>query len=199
MGRLAMSNKIKFTQIKRLVMAPVIMFAVAGIGTADAARVPFQSYLTGTFIAQGAPVDTNQDGINAHLVLAEGKDPRFGNVSYQGIAEFEKDGMPTVCRNGNPGLAQSLVEGAVIIRTAGGGLIRTRTISGRACLDAITRRTVFVRFNSAIVGGTGKFVGAKGNVTTDATVNIMLGDTSRDESFGGMTATNRGTIITRSR
>lgn len=193
-----MSKKIRFIRTLSLVTAPVMMLLV-GAGAASAAPkvIPFILPSSGTFISQGAPIDTDGDGKQAHLILLQGVHPRFGKVTIQGVGEFDQTNMAGVCPNGNPGVEQNLVAGAIVVRLKTGATIRSKVSSGNACLDGLTKHMVYVTFNSRITGGTGAFSGATGNLKTTATATILVGDPLQEQGFGSVEARSAGRIITR--
>src|SRR5204862_6811373 len=103
--------------IRTGVVASVLMAMVA-VGSAEAG--PIRSQASGSFVSQGTPIDTNNDGRTADLFIVSGSSSQLGSVTNQTVAEWIF-AAPTTCPAG------TVVEGTLV--PAGSNFV-TRAANG---------------------------------------------------------------------
>src|SRR5207248_940397 len=107
--------------IRTGVVASVLMAMVA-VGSAEAG--PIRSQASGSFVAQGTPIDTNNDGTSADLFIVSGSSSQLGSFTNQTVAEWEFGAPTTTCPAGTV-LQGTLVPAgsAFVTRVANGDLL----------------------------------------------------------------------------
>jgi hypothetical protein len=138
--------------------------------------------------------DTNGDGIKAGLGTVSCRS-NLGRCTSQGVGEAVVDG-PATCRNGNQGLELVLIPGtghALLRFEDTGDLLFTELTSETVCYDPSTG-TQFKTGSDHITGGTGRFVGATGQLQFEGTQWPLYIDPNGD-GFAAQIGTLTGTIL----
>ena len=175
--------------IRTGVVASVLMAMVA-VGSAEAG--PIRSQASGSFVAQGTPIDTNNDGTSADLFIVSGSSSQLGSFTNQTVAEWVFGAPTTTCPAGTV-LQGTLVPAgsAFVTRVANGDLLFGAFTSGTNCISATGIASISAAGN--FTGGTGRFDDAAGSFTVAATATILAADASGN-AFGGVVATTEGTL-----
>src|SRR5207248_373355 len=157
--------------IRTGVVASVLMAMVA-VGSAEAG--PIRSQASGSFVAQGTPIDTNNDGTTADLFIVSGSSSQLGSFTNQTVAEWIF-GAPTTCPAGTVRQGTLVPAGsAFVTRVANGDLLFGAFTSGTNCISATGIASISAAGN--FTGGTGRFDDAAGSFTVAATATILAAD-----------------------
>src|SRR4029434_6154003 len=138
--------------------------------------------------------DTNGDGIKAGLGTVSCRS-NLGRCTSQGVGEAVVGG-PATCPNGNPGLELVLVPGtghALLRFEDTGDLLVTELTSETVCYDPSTG-TQFKTRTDNVTRGTGRFVGATGQLQFEGTQWPQYIDPNGD-GFAAQIGTLTGTIL----
>ncbi len=158
--------------------------------------IPFRSQDSGSFLAGGAPIDTNGDGRTADLVLTSGMSEPLGATTTQSVLEWAIVFGDVICPQGDLGNAGRLVVGAFVTRAESGDLLRGRFHSGLMCFDSASNTTSF-ELVGTILGGTGQFTDARGTVHVKGSTAPVLsvGADPANQQFGSVVLQTEGTIV----
>jgi hypothetical protein len=165
--------------MKKVLLFCLVVLLMAFSTPSQAGR-PFIIEESGSFIAQGTPINTDSDPRTADLVITNGKGQGFGQTNTQSVIEWETFGTPAECA-GNPG--SLLASGSSVIRTVK-GLVFAAFDQGTNCFDSNTN-TAAITLDGEITGGTGFYEGASGKISVTGTVHPFL-FTNSDAQFGGV-------------
>lgn len=161
--------------------------------------IDFSLVSSGSFVS--TPIDTDLDGTSASLTTMKGKSSRLGEMSASILTEAkikrDADGGTESCDTpeGQPGLLLDLVKarGTYVLRK--GNQIFTEAISLSTCININTCFDVdgnvkegctFRTFTTGrIIGGTGKYACASGDIQDDVTGYALVVD-PRGEFFGSI-------------
>jgi hypothetical protein len=144
---------------------------------------------TGTAVSANFDFENSDESTPAFYVHGEGKG-QGGSFSYQALVEVAPDGRPCIVSGAatNTGLEFSLVSPgarvAIFRYTATGDLLFAKTTSTTLCAD-LSSSTPPYSFQTAsdIAGGTGKFSGASGTVTSTGNGAFLSFDASGKRQF----------------
>ena len=170
--------------MKKLLLFCLLVLLMAFSTPSQAGR-PFIIEESGSFIAQGTPIDTDGIDRKADLVSTHGKGQGFGQTNTQSVIEWGPFGAPfdSTCNAG--GFESALVKGSSVIRTVKGLVFATFDEGqGTNCFDPIANTGV-ITLEGDITGGTGFYEGAKGTISVTGTVYPVL-TTGSDVQFGGV-------------
>jgi hypothetical protein len=176
---------------RRLMVSLIVALSLATLSAQAEEQLPFRATFSGVFI--NTPFDLNGDGAPGALNLLEGKS-NFGDFSLHVVSESVR-GAPATCPNGQPGFAIMLVGGSSVFRfRRTGDLLFIRPTSESTCFDPSTGVSFFQAATGAIIGGTGRFTHATGNIEGEGTARVLLAD-PEGHVFGEQHGTIQGTII----
>ncbi len=158
--------------------------------------IPFRSQDSGSFLAGGAPIDTNGDGRTADLVLTSGQSDPLGATTTHSVLEWALVFGDVICAEGDLGNAGRLVVGAFVTRAQRGDLLRGRFDAGLMCFDSASNTTSF-ELVGTIVGGTGQFTDARGTVHVKGSTAPVLpvSPDPANQQFGSVVLQTEGTIV----
>jgi hypothetical protein len=156
---------------------------------ADARTKAIKGTATGTAVSANFDFENADESTPAFYVHGEGKG-QGGSFSYQALVEVAPDGKPCTVSGAAPntGLEFTLVSPgarvAVFRYTATGDLLFAKTTSTTLCAD-LSSSTPPYSFQTAsdIAGGTGKFAGASGTVTSTGNGAFLSFDASGKRQF----------------
>ena len=161
----------------------VAFLMVFAIGNLDAGPTSYALKIqeSGSFISTGAGFDTNGDGRMADLILTNGKGNNvLGQTNTTSVIDWPTVFGLTTC-NGLPGYGAVLGAnaGSFIIRTSNGDLLYGIFDSGGTNCIQLTISppfigNIYINLEGSFTGGTGKFKGASGDITLEATAYPVL-------------------------
>jgi hypothetical protein len=176
--------------IRTGIVASVLMAMVA-VGSAEAG--PIRSQASGSFVAQGTPIDTNDDGRTADLFIVSGSSSQLGSLTNQTVAEWTLGPPTTACPAGTVAQGTLVPAGsAFVTRAVNGDLLFGKFTSGTECINSVTGITSISAAGN-FKGGTGRFEDATGSFTVTATATTLAFDLFGN-AFGGVVATTEGTL-----
>jgi hypothetical protein len=156
---------------------------------ADARSKTIRGTATGTAVSASFDFENADESSPAFYVHGEGKS-NGGSFSYQALVEVAPDGNPCTVTGGTPngGLEFSLVSPdarlAVFRYTATGDLLFAKTTSTTLCADlSVSTPPYSFQTASDVAGGTGKFAGATGSVTSTGNGAFLSFDASGKRQF----------------
>lgn len=143
--------------------------AMAPAAPASALRArSIQWNLSGSFIKSA--IDLNLDGLTGNLVMV-GSKGSLGDADLQGYVEGVFVAPTGACPGGQ--LETGLVEGKTVQRFGNGDLLKMTLTDGPGCLDLATF-DFHVTYHAKVIGGTGRFSGATGDVTLTMTIGALV-------------------------
>jgi len=156
----------------------------------------FQSRDYGSYMPEETLIDTDEDGKTADLALTSGASSQLGQTTTQSVLEWSSDFVQGTCPNGNPGFQGRFVSGSAVIHTAKGDRLLIHFDRGTTCIGSTTN-AASISLEGTIIGGTGRFIDAKGTVQVNG---IAILEVVSNESgvilFDSMDSQTTGTIRT---
>ena len=155
--------------IKRISLMTAIFLTVALVSSAvEAGVIRINGTIAGTEI--GAPFPNPAEGFYANGSVTS-TDTQLGpfTLSYSLIVDFAFLGTPNVA----PGASRLVVGDA-----ANGDSILTCFFGNAGNPPLCDNGDLHVGSTHTIIGGTGRYAGARGNYTLDQCVNLVTGETS---------------------
>jgi hypothetical protein len=165
----------------------VFGFYIVTATRADAWTKTIKGTATGTAVSANFDFDDPGEGTPAFYVHGEGKG-KSGGFSYQALVEVAPDGNQCTVtgRTPNAGSEFKLVTPdarvAVFRYASTGDLLFTKATDATLCADSSGSYSAST--TNEITGGTGKFAGASGTVTTTENGAFLTSDASKKRSFG---------------
>jgi hypothetical protein len=141
---------------------------------------PFIIEESGSFIAQGTPINTPPNPRTADLVITHGKGQGFAQTSTQSVIEWGP--FDQTCNT--DGIGSNLVSGSSVIRTVK-GLVFAEFDIGTNCFDQSTN-TAAISLEGRVTGGTGFYEGASGDIEVTGTVYPVPVIPGPAVQFGGV-------------
>jgi len=170
----------------------VLTLFVGSSHAQQSATLQFQSTNTTTF--GSAPFNFDGDGVANYAFFSGTSD--LGKITGQGISQSAPTGGSCNLPDGSSGIELKLVDHVAVTRfESTGDLLYERGKPGDlvACLNFQTG--VFHEGGSVqIIGGTGRFSGAKGSYTASQDGQILVPPGSKQLQFGFATATYKYTL-----
>jgi hypothetical protein len=185
------------TSTNRMVGAMYLGLLVLGwpytiVGTPAAASMTktIEGKTSGTAVSANFDFDHADESTQAFYVHGEGKS-KGGDFSYQAVVEVAPDGHSCSVSGGvpNAGMEFTLVSPgarvAVLRDASTGDLLFTKASSATLCADFSSLPSMYDdQTANDITGGTGRFIGASGTITTTGNGAFLAFDASGKRAFG---------------
>ena len=142
---------------------------------------------SGSFI--GVDIDTNGDGDKGGLTTGVVKS-NLGQFALSFLSETVL--VPrTTCPVGT--LEFSLVVQRIVLRDQRGDLLYGEGTSWTQCFDPVAR-TLSATGTLSFIGGTGRYVGASGEIEGSLNADVLLLDPTTGQAYGAGTSEFEGTL-----
>lgn len=162
-----------------VVLAFLLMAMVAGSRAEAQLPIPSQFQASGSFVAGGTRIDTNDDDIPADLFIISGSSTLLGPLTNQAVVEWTFD-KPEACLVLFPGLA-TVIEGTLV---PAGSTVVNRVGSDQPFFGLKSGDLLFGAFTSgtkcisetgvASIDADGIFIGGTGLLLANATGKFKL-------------------------
>jgi len=169
-------------------IATVALMLSLGVAGVYAQQRPANSTLSGTAAAStinlGAGAPTSEYNLAGNGAL--------GPFTFRTVsASVPSAQPPSTCPS--PKISGTTVGGGGVIRLQDGSLLKVHLTQGSDCIDFAAFEALCIRVFQ-VIGGTGRFQGASGNVTLTMTVVPVLGDASNNPVLFTVTGDLTGTV-----
>src|SRR5712691_8147443 len=144
-----------------IIGAAIGCLLVAGMGRVEAKEIPIKSKSAGTFLS--SRIDRNDDGVTAGWSTGV-TTGNLGNRIFHGVSEFVPTGPTAACPGGVFLIDAQNGQGFGTFTETfpNGDQYYARALTSTLCSDGVGGSTSSTTIS--IVGGTGKFAGASGNI-----------------------------------
>ncbi|SRR5712692_336806 len=177
-----------------IIGAAIGCLLVAGLGRVEAEQIPFNGNFAGTFLS--SRIDRNDDGVPAGWQTGVTKGT-LGNRIFQGVSEFVRTDPTTECPRGVFIIDAQNGQGFGTFTETfpNGDQYYARILTSTLCSDGVGGFTGSTTLS--IVGGTGKFAGASGNIENSFAGFYQAFDANANpvQGFGSFSGEFEGTLI----
>ncbi len=177
-----------------IIGAAIGCLLVAGLGRVEAKEIPFKGKFAGTFLT--TRIDRNDDGVPASWSTGV-TTGNLGKRIFQALYEWVPTGPTAECPGGVFIIdAQNGKGFGTFTETfPNGDQYYARALTSTLCSDGVGGPTSSATIS--IVGGTGKFAGASGNVENSSASFFQAFDANANppQGFGSFSGEFEGTLI----
>ncbi len=175
-----------------IIGAAIGILLVTGMGRVEAKEIPLKGKFAGTSLH--SRIDRNDDGLPANWSTGV-TTGTLGKRIFQSLYEFVPTGPTAACPGGVFIIDAQNGLGTFTETFPNGDQYYARVLTATSCFDTVGGYTGSTTIS--IVGGTGKFAGASGNVENSFAGFFQTGDANAvpRQAFGSFSGEFTGTLI----
>lgn len=157
------------------VVIAFVLMAMLAVGSVEAQPQSSEFRASGSFVAGGTAIDTNEDGITADLFIISGSSTLLGALTNQAVVEWTFDDDRIACPLGTVLEGTLVPAGSTVVTRAAafdGDLLFGTFTSGANCISETGGASISAA--GKFTGGTGVFAHATGDFALTASAITLI-------------------------